>query len=98
MSEANQGLAARLQERFAGRIVRSDEDRGETTVVVSRDGLLETMRALRDEPTFAFDQMMDLCGVDYLVYGESTKTNPQNTEEKHLLSVRNNQRLRVKVL
>src|SRR3569833_3392257 len=98
MSEANQGLAARLQERFAGRIVRSDEDRGETTVVVSRDGLLETMRALRDEPAFAFDQMMDLCGVDYLGYGESTYAGPRFAVVYHLLSVRNNQRLRVKVL
>src|SRR3569832_339176 len=71
MSEANQGLAARLQERFAGRIVRSDEDRGVTTVVVARDGLLETMRALRDEPAFAFDHMMDLCCVDNLCYVES---------------------------
>src|SRR3569832_1272365 len=65
MSEANQGLAARLQERFANHIVRSDEDRGETTVVVSRDGLQKTKSTQHNEPAFAFDQMMDLCGVDY---------------------------------
>lgn len=97
MSEANQGLAARLQERFADRIVRSDEYRDETTVVVAREGLLETMRALRDEPAFAFEQLMDLCGVDYLGYGESTYAGPRFAVVYHLLSVRNNQRLRVKV-
>src|SRR3569832_536369 len=98
MSEANQGLAARLQERFAGRIVRSDEDRDKTTEEKTHNKQQKTMRALRDEPAFAFDQMMDLCGVDYLGYGESTYAGPRFAVVYHLLSVRNNQRLRVKVL
>lgn len=98
MSEGNQGLAARLQDRFAGRIIRCDEYRGETTVVVARDGLLELMRELRDDAGFAFDQLIDLCGVDYLGYGESTYAGPRFGVVYHLLSVRNNQRLRVKVL
>src|SRR3569833_1984524 len=92
------GLAARLQERFAGRIVRSDEDRGDTTVVVSRDGLLETMRALRDEPAIAYDQMMVLCGVAFLGYGESTYAGPRVAVVFLLSAVRNFQSLRVKVL
>src|SRR3569832_3030207 len=56
------------------------------------------MRALRVEPAFAFDQMMDLCGVDYLGYGVTTYAGPRFAVGYHLLSVSNNQRLRVKVL
>ena len=97
MSEANQNLGARLQERFAGRIVHCQRYRGETTVVVAREGLLETLRALRDEPAFGFEQLMDLCGVDYLGYGEDTYAGPRFAVVYHLLSLRNNQRLRVKV-
>lgn len=96
MSEVNQGLAARLQERFAGRIARCDVDRGETTVVVPREHLLEVMSGLRDG--FAFEQLMDLCGVDYLGYGEGAYDGPRFAVVYHLLSVRLNQRLRVKVL
>jgi len=98
MSEVNQGLAARLQERFAERITRCDVALAETTVVVSRDSLLEVMRALRDEAVFAFEQLIDLCGVDYLGYGETTYAGPRFAVVYHLLSVSNNQRLRVKVL
>ena len=98
MSEVNQGLAARLQERFAERITRCDVALAETTVVVSRDSLLEVMRALRDEAVFAFEQLIDLCGVDYLGYGETTHAGPRFAVVYHLLSVSNNQRLRVKVL
>ena len=98
MSEVNQSLAARLQERFTGRIIPCDEYRGETTMVVPREDLLQIMTALRDEPSFAFEQMMDLCGVDYLGYGESTYAGPRFGVVYHLLSVSKNQRLRVKVL
>lgn len=98
MSEVNQGLAARLQERFAGRITRCDVSRGETTVVLPREHLIEVMSALRDEDAFAFEQLIDLCGVDYQGYGEDEYQGPRFGVVYHLLSVRNNQRLRVKVL
>src|SRR3569833_4499603 len=98
MSEANQCLAARLQERFEVRISRCDVALAETTVVGSRDSLLEVMRALRDEAVFAFELLIDLCGGDYLGYGETTYAGPRFAVVYHLLSVRNNQRLRGKVL
>lgn len=98
MSEVDQGLAARLQERFADRITRCDVSRGETTAVLSREHLSEVMTALRDEEPFGFEQLIDLCGVDYLGYGESDYQGPRFGVVYHLLSIRNNQRLRVKVL
>src|SRR4029453_2443097 len=40
--------------------------RGQDVVVVSRDGVLETLRALRDDSGLAFDGLPDLTAVDYL--------------------------------
>ncbi len=62
---------------------------GEVIADAGRDGLVSLMTALRDDPRFAFEQMMDLCGVDW----------PDRTERfdvvYNLLSVSLNQRLRV---
>jgi len=62
---------------------------GETVVRAERDGLLALLVTLRDDPRFAFEQMMDLCGVDW----------PERSERfdvvYNLLSVSLNQRLRV---
>jgi NADH-quinone oxidoreductase subunit C len=41
------------------------------TVEVDKDNLLEVARVLRDEPGFAFETLVDLCGVDYLTYGRA---------------------------
>ncbi len=42
---------------------------GQVTLEVPADALLEVARTLRDEADFAFEQLVDLCGVDYLTYG-----------------------------
>jgi NADH-quinone oxidoreductase subunit C len=61
----------------------------ELTAVADRDGLPGLMATLRDDPRFAFEQLMDVCGVDW----------PERTERfdvvYNLLSVSLNQRLRV---
>lgn len=60
-------LAARLRARFADGAVLVAEPRGEVTLEVRSEAWLDTARALRDE--FGFEQLVDLCGVDYLGYG-----------------------------
>jgi NADH-quinone oxidoreductase subunit C len=61
----------------------------ELTALVERDGLLALMLILRDDPRFAFEQLMDVCGVDW----------PERAERfdvvYNLLSVSLNQRVRV---
>lgn len=47
-------------------------DREEVTWRVDPAALLSTMQMLRDEAQFSFDILVDVCGVDYLGYGEST--------------------------
>ena len=72
MSDTTQSLAARLLQHFGAVLQSCREDRGEVTVEVQRAHLLQVCKALRDEPAFAFAQLIDLCGVDYLHYGQSS--------------------------
>ena len=65
MAEQAQNFAEQLRVRFAGATVT--EARGETTVEVPSPQWHDTAVALRDE--FGFEQLVDLCGVDYFSYG-----------------------------
>jgi NADH/F420H2 dehydrogenase subunit C len=58
-------LAQQIQERFPDAVIRTAEFRGEVTVVVKRDSIVEIGRFLRDDPEMAFDQLSDVCSVDY---------------------------------
>ena len=65
---AEPALAALLRERFDGLDVSVSAAR-EVTMLVPRDRLLDVATTLRDDATFSFGTMIDLCGVDYLTYG-----------------------------
>lgn len=62
-------LAAELATRFEASGCTVRERRGEVTLRLPPADLLAQLRALRDEESFAFDQLIDLCGVDYSAYG-----------------------------
>ena len=70
---------------------------GEVTVVVKAADYIKTMQTLRDDPSLAFEEMIDLCGVDYSQYGEGTWDGPRYAVTTHLLSLANNWRVRVRV-
>jgi NADH-quinone oxidoreductase subunit C len=70
---------------------------GEVTVVVKPAGYLAAMQTLRDDPALRFDQLIDLCGVDYSQYGEGTWDGARFAAVSHLLSVEHNWRVRVRV-
>jgi NADH-quinone oxidoreductase subunit C len=69
---------------------------GEVTVVVKAADYIQAMQTLRDDPTLAFEEMIDLCGVDYSEYGEGTYDGPRFAVVVHLLSLANNWRVRVR--
>jgi NADH-quinone oxidoreductase subunit C len=69
---------------------------GEVTVVVKAADYLAAMQTLRDDPTLAFEEMIDLCGVDYSQYGEGTWDGLRYAVTVHLLSMANNWRVRVR--
>ncbi len=97
MAEKADSLSARLQERFGAAVLQSRIAHGELTIEVPRQQLREIAQGLRDEAPFAFEQLIDLCGVDYLQYKEGKYEGSRYAVVYHLLSVSNNLRLRVKV-
>lgn len=64
-------LQGRIERRFEGDIGSCRLEHGELTVQVPRESYLAVCKALQDEEDFAFEQLMDLCGVDYMEYGLS---------------------------
>jgi NADH-quinone oxidoreductase subunit C len=70
---------------------------GELTIVVDAAHYLEVATLLRDAPGCRFEQLVDLCGVDYSAYGEGSYEGPRYCVVSHLLSVSLNQRVRIKV-
>ncbi len=96
MSTFYKKLAGHVEERFRGLLSSIKLEHGELTIEIPRAQLLTVCRALRDEDAFRFDQLIDLCGVDYLEYGEGSWQGPRFAVVYHLLSVAHNQRIRVR--
>ncbi|MDT4865748.1 NADH-quinone oxidoreductase chain 5 [compost metagenome] len=74
-----------------------DIERGEVTLVVAAADYLAVMQTLRDEPQTRFEQLIDLCGMDYSTYGDGRWEGPRFAAVAHLLSVSLNHRVRVRV-
>ncbi len=73
MPEPTPSLIDRLKTRFGERLLSAIDGAdmaGGATLEVAPAHWLEVARALRDEPEFGFEQLIDLCGVDYLAYGD----------------------------
>ena len=129
MVETTISFTERLKARLQDRLVSVREALGETTVELTPDSWADAARILRDDPEFGFEQLIDLCGVDFLGYGTdewetvdvsdegfsrgvegtagpgrfSWENRPRgNGPERrfavvvHLMSVRNNRRLRIR--
>ena len=129
MVETTISFTERLKARLQDRLVSVREALGETTVELTPDAWADAARILRDDPEFGFEQLIDLCGVDFLGYGTdewdtvdvsdegfsrgvegtsgpgrfSWENRPQGQGPErrfavvvHLLSVRNNRRLRIR--
>jgi NADH-quinone oxidoreductase subunit C len=70
MPEPTQSFAERLKSRFGDRALSVVEATGEVTLEISASEWAEVIHSLRDEPEFRFEQLIDVCGVDYLSYGD----------------------------
>ena len=71
MSESAEALAASIQKRFGASIGECRVCAGQVTVEIDAENIRSVCTALRDEEEFAFRQLVDLCGVDYLDYGRA---------------------------
>lgn len=68
MNARLESLGRQLGERFGDRLRPVASICGELTFEVEVGELIEVATALRDDPAFAFDMLIDLCGVDYAAY------------------------------
>jgi len=86
-----EALGNQLAAAFPGAVVGQTFNRGELTVDVKTDQIVQILKYLRDNPDCAFEELIDVCGVDW----------PQRAKRfdvvYHLLSISKNLRLRVKV-
>jgi len=128
MPEPMLPLTERLRARLADAVLSLTDGFGEVTLEVAPERWAEVARTLRDDPDLRFESLMDLCGVDYLSYGQvewdttdvSSHGFSRGVEGEgagrfawadrprgkgptrryavvaHLLSVRHNQRLRIR--
>lgn len=71
MAEQTLTLSERLKSRFADKALSVLDAHDETTLEVAAQDFADILRRLRDEPEFHFEQLIDLCGVDYLSYGQT---------------------------
>lgn len=97
MTDTADTFATALGNAFGERIRSLTERLGETTMVVEADDWPALALALRDEPALHFEQLIDLCGMDYSAYGNGDRQGRRFAVVYHLLSVSHNHRLRVRV-
>ena len=90
-------IAAQVEQLLGERARSVTVVRGEVTLVVAAAEYLQVMQTLRDAPQARFEQLIDLCGIDYSTYGDGRWEGPRFAVVVHLLSVSLNQRLRVRV-
>lgn len=95
MTTKLENLDAAVKAVIGERLVQSQLALGELTVVVAASDYLQVMRDLRDREETRFEELIDLCGVDYSTYGDGSWDGKRFAVVSHLLSIKNNWRLRV---
>ncbi|MEQ1589239.1 MAG: NADH-quinone oxidoreductase subunit C [Gallionella sp.] len=104
-------LSNHLSSLLADKLVGIENRLEELTVVVKATDMLSVLTRLRDAPELRFEQMMDLCGVDYSTYGSDISEGGAYLADDlvannhaarfavvySLLSIKHNQRLRVRI-
>ncbi|SOY43003.1 NADH:ubiquinone oxidoreductase complex I, chain C [Cupriavidus taiwanensis] len=89
-------LKAALEKALGKRVQKLVEATGELTLVVKADDYLEVAQILRDDPSLRFEQLIDLCGVDYSEYGDGAWDGLRFAAVSQLLSITHNWRLRLR--
>jgi NADH-quinone oxidoreductase subunit C len=97
MQQTVEALSLSLENVLGDALAQSFVRLGELTLVVKPERYESAMRALRDHPDGRFEQLIDLCGVDYRDYGDGAWEGPRFAVVLHLLSLTHNQRVRVRV-
>ena len=97
MSTRTESLQAALQSTLGDAVRSLKLERGELTLTVSTTDYSDVAQRLRDHPALRFEQLIDLCGVDYSDYRNVPWDGPRYCVVSHLLSITHNWRVRLKV-
>ena len=97
MSDRLNVLALELERVLGQSAVTIEIALNEVTLVIAAAKYHEAALLLRDHPSLAFEQLIDLCGVDYQTFRDNSWTGPRFAVVSHLLSLKHNWRLRVRV-
>ena len=96
MSVKLETLSQNLQKHLGDRIVAMQLALGEVSSDVDIANYQEVMQLLRDEQELCFEELIDLCGIDYLTYCKTPWTGKRFAVVVHLLSITHNWRLRIR--
>ena len=101
MSHSIQTLEAALHDVLGAKVKLLESALGQLTLTVSAADYHDVCQTLRDDARLGFEQLMDLCGLDYSSYKDGAHSKftdgPRYAVVSHLLSVSHNWRLRVRV-
>ena len=93
-------LQSRLPEILGASLISQRLDLDELTLEISSGDIKPTCETLRDHKECQFDQLIDLCGIDYSSYGEEDNRSWDGSRYAvvyHLLSLNHNLRIRLRV-
>ena len=106
-------LSTALQDAFGGQVLSLENKLDELTLMVRAQDMQAVLTRLRDDEKFCFEQLIDVCGMDYSTYGSDISEDgayfgsdasapcalrpSRFAAVYHLLSISNNVRLRVRV-
>ena len=90
-------LDAAIKDLLGDRLLVSKIALDELTIEVAAKDYFQVMMDLRDSASTHFEECVDLCGVDYSTYGDGAWSGARFAVVSHLLSIKHNWRLRVRV-
>lgn len=97
MPQTPEALSLSIENALGDALAQSFVRLGELTLIVKAQHYASAMRTLRDHPDCRFEELIDLCGMDYSGYGDGAWEGNRFAVVVHLLSVSLNQRVRVRV-
>jgi NADH-quinone oxidoreductase subunit C len=96
MNPSLESLSVTVLTALGTKVVRQVVALDELTIEVRAQDLQDVMMALRDNPGLRFEQLIDLCGMDYSDYQEGLWQGKRFAVVYHLLSINKNRRIRVR--
>jgi len=97
MKNSPKNLFLSLKKFLGKKVLTSNFQNNEITLVLELSSIKNTLKDLRDKKEFNFKQLIDLCGVDYQEYKAGAVDEKRFAIVYHLLSLNNNQRIRIRI-